>query len=43
MAFAGPAIAEGAGTSVVINPGATVRVDGYRNLVIDTSSTEGGD
>ncbi len=35
MAFAGPAVVEGAGTSVVVHPGAAVSVDGYRNLIID--------
>ncbi len=35
MRFAGPAIAEGAGTTVVVNPGASVTVDGFNNLIID--------
>ncbi|MEM9563049.1 MAG: hydantoinase/oxoprolinase family protein [Actinomycetota bacterium] len=35
MTFAGPAIAEGDGTSIVVHPGATARVDGHHNVVID--------
>ncbi len=35
MTFDGPAIVEGAGTAVVVYPGTTASVDGYRNIVID--------
>ena len=34
MAFSGPAIVEDAGTTVVIHPGNTARVDGYGNIHI---------
>lgn len=34
MTFGGPAIVEDAGTTVVIHPGNTVRMDGFRNLHI---------
>lgn len=37
MTFDGPAIAEGAGTAVVVYPGTNAVVDGYRNVVIDVS------
>lgn len=34
MSFAGPAVVEGAGTSVVVHPGCTVEIDGFANLRI---------
>ena len=34
MAFSGPAIIEDAGTTIVVHPGNTVRMDGYRNILI---------
>jgi len=41
MTFDGPAIVEGADTSVVVHNGAGVSVDGYRNLIIDIKTTPG--
>ncbi|MEF2071996.1 hydantoinase/oxoprolinase family protein [Consotaella aegiceratis] len=35
MAFAGPAIVEDPGTTVVIHPGNRVAIDGYGNLIIE--------
>ena len=35
MAFDGPATVEGAGTSVLINPGWSATLDGYGNLVLE--------
>jgi N-methylhydantoinase A len=34
MAFAGPAVIEDAGTTIVLHPGNTARVDGFRNIHI---------
>jgi N-methylhydantoinase A len=34
MAFTGPAIVEDPGTTVVVHPGNSVTVDGYRNIHI---------
>lgn len=41
MAFDGPAIAEGAGTAVVVYPATTATVDGYRNIVINLPQPTG--
>jgi len=38
MAFSGPAIAEDAGTTIVIHPDNQVKVDGYGNLHITFNS-----
>ena len=35
MTFDGPAIIEDSGTTIVIHPGDRVRVDGYRNKIIN--------
>ncbi len=35
MAFTGPAVVEGAGTSVLVHPGWHAHVDGYRNLILE--------
>ncbi|MEM8922196.1 MAG: hydantoinase/oxoprolinase family protein [Actinomycetota bacterium] len=35
MAFTGPAVIEGAGTSVVVHPGCRVHVDGFGNIRIE--------
>ena len=40
MSMNGPAVIEGAGTSVVVHPGCTATVDGYRNLHIDLGHQE---
>jgi N-methylhydantoinase A len=37
MVFAGPAIIEDPGTTVVIHPGNRVTVDGFLNIIIATS------
>ena len=37
MAFSGPAIVEDPGTTVVVHPGNSVTVDGYRNIHIALS------
>jgi N-methylhydantoinase A len=34
MTFAGPAVVEDPGTTIVIHPGNQVAVDGYRNIRI---------
>jgi len=39
MSFIGPAIAEGSGTAVLVHPGTTATIDGYRNVVIDVDRT----
>jgi N-methylhydantoinase A len=36
MAFAGPAVVEDPGTTVVLHPGNRARVDGYGNIHIET-------
>ncbi|MEM7273358.1 MAG: hydantoinase/oxoprolinase family protein [Actinomycetota bacterium] len=41
MAFTGPAVVEGAGTSVVVHPGCSATVDGYRNIHIDLGTSNG--
>lgn len=43
MSFPGPAIAEGAGTAVVVHPGAVASVDGHHNIIIDITATPEGD
>ena len=35
MTLSGPAVVEGAGTSVLIHPGCTASIDGFRNIHID--------
>jgi N-methylhydantoinase A len=35
MTISGPAVVEGAGTSVLIHPGCTASIDGFRNIHID--------
>ncbi|MEM9033114.1 MAG: hydantoinase/oxoprolinase family protein [Actinomycetota bacterium] len=39
MTCPGPAVVEGAGTSVLVHPGWTMTVDGHRNLVLDADVT----
>ena len=39
MQFTGPAIVEAPGTTIVVHPGDSVEVDGYRNVVIRTGAT----
>jgi N-methylhydantoinase A len=41
MAFGGPAIVEGKGSTVVVHPGNRVAVDDYGNLVIDLEGEDG--
>ncbi|MDE2793047.1 MAG: hydantoinase/oxoprolinase family protein [Paracoccaceae bacterium] len=41
MRFAGPAIVEAPGTTIVIHPGDRVEIDGYRNVVIQVSDANG--
>jgi N-methylhydantoinase A len=40
MSFAGPAIVETAGTTIVAHPGNLVRVDPYGNLIITVEDDE---
>ena len=41
MRFAGPAIVEAPGTTIVIHPGDRVEIDGYRNVVIQVGDANG--
>lgn len=41
MRFAGPAIVEAPGTTIVIHPGDCVEIDGYRNVVIQVGNANG--
>ncbi len=40
MSFSGPAIVESKGTTIVVNPGNEVSIDGYGNVIIDLESEE---
>ncbi len=40
MVFAGPAVVEGAGTSVLVHPGWRAAVDPYRNLILEHQATD---
>jgi N-methylhydantoinase A len=39
-AFDGPAVVEGSGSTTVVRPGQSVRVDEYGNLVVETTGGE---
>jgi N-methylhydantoinase A len=40
MTFTGPAIVESKGTTIVVNPGNRVSIDGYGNVIIDLGTEE---